>query len=117
MKSEKLYLQDILEKIERIERYTTKPGKAYFLTDELLQDAVIRNFEVIGEAVRYLSEATQGRYPTVRWKDFIGFRNILIHQYDNVKMSIVWVAIEQDLPVLKKAVMELLNEEVNLAKQ
>ncbi len=110
MKSEKLYLQDILEKIEKIERYT-KPGEAHFLTEELLQDAVIRNFEVIGEAMRYLSEATQKRYPTVRWKDFIGFRNILIHQYDNVKMSIVWVAIEQDLPVLKKAVMELLNEE------
>jgi len=110
MKSEKLYLQDILEKIERIERYTL-PDKTVFLSNELLQDAVVRNFEVIGEAVRYLSETTQKRYPAVRWKDFIGFRNILIHQYDNVKMSIVWVAIEQDLPVLKAAIMELLNDE------
>ena len=47
-------------------------------SDELLQDAVVRNFEVIGEAVRYLSEATPARYPAVRWKDFIGFRNLLI---------------------------------------
>jgi uncharacterized protein with HEPN domain len=70
-----------LEKIERIERYTI-PGKVFFLTDELLQDAVVRNFEVIGEAVRYLSEATQRCYPAVRWKDFIGFRNILIHQLE-----------------------------------
>jgi uncharacterized protein with HEPN domain len=110
MKSEKLYLQDILEKIERIERYTIQ-GKAHFLTDELLQDAVVRNFEIIGEAVRYLSDTTQRRYPVVRWKDFVGFRNILIHQYDNVKMTIVWVAIEQDLPILKKAVIALLNNE------
>lgn len=109
MKDERLYLLDILERVERIEAYT-QTGETSFLANLLTQDAVIRNFEVVGEAVKRLSEVTKNRQPQVAWKEFAGFRDVLIHQYDHLNMKRVWVAIQDDLPGLKQAIRILLEE-------
>ncbi len=79
MKDQRVYLRDILERIPRIERYIAD-GRDVFLQSELLQDGVIRSFEVIGEAVKRLDPALTAQRPSVTWSDFAGFRDVLIHQ-------------------------------------
>lgn len=109
MKNQQPYLQDILQRIERIERYVTQ-GKNVFLQDELQQDGVIRSFEVIGEAIKRLSDELKMQQPQVEWRGFAGFRDVLIHQYDKIDMMQVWETIENDLPALKQAVVNWLDE-------
>jgi len=107
MKDERLYLIHISECIEKIEQYTTE-GKSEFLNDSKTQDAVIRNFEIIGEAVKRLSESTLQLAPHISWRQFAGFRDVLIHQYAGIDISEVWLTIENDLQALKKAVEAIL---------
>jgi uncharacterized protein with HEPN domain len=109
MKSQQQYLQDILQRIERIERYVAQ-GQTVFFQDELLQDGVIRSFEVIGEAIKRLSDDFKMQQPQVEWRGFAGFRDVLIHQYDKIDMIQVWETIETDLPALKQAVVNWLNK-------
>ena len=111
MKSEQLYLADILKRIERIER-SVEIGESAFFTNEEKQDAVIRNFEVIGEAIKRLSVSTRNKRPEADWKGFMGFRDILIHQYDKVIVEEIWETIKTDLPVLKQAIGYLLENSV-----
>ena len=80
MKSEQLYLADILKRIARVER-SVEIGESAFFTNEEKQDAVIRNFEVIGEAIKRLSVSTRNKRPEADWRGFMGFRDILIHQF------------------------------------
>ena len=80
------YLNDILELIERIERYTAQ-GRQAFLDTDWQQDAVIRCFEVIGEAIKRLDNSLLEQQTQVSWRGFAGFRDMLIHQYDRVVME------------------------------
>ncbi len=100
MKKERLYLLHILESIQYIEQYTCD-GKATFEKSTLIQHAVIRNFEVMGEAVRRISEQTQQQYPHIPWQRIRGFRNFLIHDYDAIDLNRVWEIIEHEIPKLK----------------
>jgi len=102
-----IYCRDILDRIRRIETYTIG-GRDAFLSSELLQDGVIRSFEVIGEVVKRLDPMLQEQHPDVPWSDFAGFRDILIHQYDRVRVDLVWRFTQEDLPALKLAVAALL---------
>lgn len=108
MKDERLYLIHIAECIEKIEQYT-RDGKSEFLRDSKTHDAVIRNFEIIGEAVKHLCENTRQLAPHISWRQFAGFRDILIHQYDGIDLSEVWLTVENDLSELKEAVKNLIN--------
>jgi len=108
VKSEQLYLADILKRIEKIEK-SVEIGESAFFANEEKQDAVIRNFEVIGEAIKRLSVATRNKRPEADWKGFIGFRDILIHQYDKVIVEEIWETIKTDLPILKNAIVYLLE--------
>jgi uncharacterized protein with HEPN domain len=108
MKSERLYLVDILRSIQKIEN-SAAVGETAFLVNEEKQDATIRNFEIIGEAIKRLSVATREKRPEVDWKGFMGFRDVLIHQYDKVAVEEVWVTINHDLPILKLAILYLLE--------
>ena len=105
----RLNLYDILERIERIERFTSV-GRESFLRSELHQDAVIRSFEVIGEAVKRLDNSLLAQQPQVSWRDFAGFRDVLIHQYDRVVLESVWLFAQEDLPGLKVAVTAMLSQ-------
>ena len=95
MKDPRVYLAHILECIGRIESYVAK-GKHSFFSELLIQDAVIRNFEVIGEAAKRISGAYQQANPGVPWRSLFAFRDVLIHQYEGVSLPRVWQVIEND---------------------
>jgi uncharacterized protein with HEPN domain len=101
-----LYLIHIIERIERIEEYVVG-GRDVFMQSQLIQDAVIRNFEVIGEAAGRLSEELRRAYPATPWKSVIGLRNVLIHNYAGVDIDEVWRIVEQDLPRLERDVLAI----------
>ena len=101
MKDERVYLIDILERIQRIESYA-RGSRDAFLDSAMAQDAVIRNFEIIGEAVKQLSEATRTQYPEVPWRRLAGFRDVLSHEYPSVDVEEVWNIVERHLPSLKQ---------------
>ncbi|WP_414548748.1 DUF86 domain-containing protein [Anabaena sp. CCY 0017] len=108
MKDERLYLSNIQECIERIEEYT-KGGKEEFMQTKMIQDAVIRNFEIIGEATKRLSPELRSAYYDIPWQQMAGLRDVLIHDYLKVNINLVWQIIEQNLSELKTQVAEILE--------
>ena len=108
-RSQRLYLQDILERILHIESCTA-PGREKFLADRLLQDGVILAFMVSGEAVKRLAPDMIEAHPEVVWSDYARFRDVLIHRYHDVLLEQVWVFSQEDLPALKTAVTVLLQD-------
>jgi uncharacterized protein with HEPN domain len=106
-KDPRVYLAHIMECIQKIERFT-QGGRERFLEDELIQDAVLRNFEVIGEAAKRLDEAYRATHPEIPWRAIAGLRDVLIHQYEGVDRNKVWAIIEKELPCLKWSIASLL---------
>ncbi len=96
-------LRDILEAIERIEKYAAR-GRAAFDADELIQTWIVHHIEVIGEASRALSPDVQVRFPDIPWRAIIGMRNIIAHQYFGIDLDAVWSVVAHDLPDLKRKV-------------
>jgi len=108
MKDNKLYLTHILECIEKIILYTSS-GENEFAKSTLLQDAVIRNFEIIGEATKNLSLDFRERHPEIPWRKMAGLRDVLIHNYMGVNIRMVWNIVKNDLPVLKRDISKVLQ--------
>jgi uncharacterized protein with HEPN domain len=102
------YLRDISENLERLEVFT-KEGFEAFQQDEKTQYAVIRAYEIIGEAAKRLPQAMLDQQPTINWQRIKGFRDFLIHNYDKIDLNFIWVAVE-DIPNLKAAVERLLRD-------
>ncbi len=107
-RDQRAYCRDILDRIRRIENYTAS-GRAAFFESEMLQDAVIRSFEVIGEAVKRLDADLIAQQPHIAWGDFAAFRDMLIHQYHRIRLDLVWGFAQEDLPPLKVAVTAILE--------
>lgn len=103
----RLQVEDILEAIARIERYTQGLTFEQFQADQKTVDAVIRNLEVIGEAVRQLRASRESLPGDVPWADIAGMRNVLIHAYFGVDLKIIWQTIVEDLPVLRAQIQNL----------
>jgi uncharacterized protein with HEPN domain len=101
-------LRDVLEAIERIERYASR-GRSVFEEDELIQNWVLHHLQIIGEAMRAVSPELRELHPVVPWKQVIGMRNILVHHYFSTDLEIVWQAVEKDLPALKSSVRDILD--------
>jgi uncharacterized protein with HEPN domain len=99
----RLRVDDILDAIAKIERYVQDFTFEQFRDDEKTVDAVVRNLEVIGEAVRHLSNQSAQLPTSIPWSDIAGMRNILIHEYFGVDLAILWQTIKSDLPALKSA--------------
>jgi uncharacterized protein with HEPN domain len=107
MKDDRVYLLHIRDAIERIESYTAE-GKEAFVAAMMAQDAVIRNLEIIGEAVKNLSAETRDRCLDIPWKQIAGMRDVLIHEYFGVRIETVWNVVVNRLPQLKSRVEALL---------
>jgi uncharacterized protein with HEPN domain len=106
-----LYLNDILEAISMIEEYTRDLNKSDFERDLKVQDAVIRRFEIIGEATKNISPTLRNRYPDIPWRDVAGFRDVLIHEYFGIDAGRVWGVIEDYLPKLKSQINEIIERD------
>ena len=109
MRSDRERLLDMLEAIERIEKYT-ESGRVSFDEDELVQTWVIHHLQIIGEAARGLSEITITQHPEIPWRNIIGMRHILVHNYFGIDRTIAWRAVRDDLPDLKSNIQKLLED-------
>jgi uncharacterized protein with HEPN domain len=108
-KDYRIYLNDIIECIEKIINYTTGYSLVVFYNDAKTIDAVIRNLEIIGEAARRLPEEIRIKFPGVEWHKIISLRNILIHEYPGIDLETIWDIIENKLSPLKEQVKEILQ--------
>ena len=111
MRPEKLYLVDIVEAADAIERFCREIKFDDFLRDELRQSAVLQKLIVIGEAAAHLPGEFQKRHPEIEWADIVGFRNIAVHEYFAVSWPIVWVTVNQEVPALRRQVAGILADE------
>lgn len=103
---DQVYVEHMLECIARIQRYVGN-GPEQFMQSDLVQDAVIRNLQVLAESSRRLSAAVKNSTPDIDWRAITGFRNILVHDYLGLDLPVIWLVIEQDLPPLKSILEEL----------
>ena len=106
----KVYLDDILEAIRKIREFTRGMSLDGLSNDVKTLDAVVRNLEVVGEAVKHLPDEVRSRQPAVEWKKIAGLRDILIHEYFGVNVKVIWDIIEHEMPGLEKAAQILLGE-------
>jgi len=104
-----LRLADILSSVEAILSYTERMSKEEFVKDRKTVDAVIRNFEIVGEASAHIPDAIQAQYPEVPWRDMYDMRNVLAHEYFGVSLNIVWKTIQEELLPLVTQLRSILD--------
>lgn len=109
MKDDRLYLSNIAECIKRIEIYTVN-GYKTFIQTRMIQDAVICNLEVIGEATKRLFQDLRQTHSQIQWQQVAGLRDVLIHDYLLVDLDEVWSVVEKNLPDLKAEITVILQE-------
>ncbi len=108
MRNDRLYLQHIHEALDKIASYT-QDGQDAFKANSMAQDAVIRNFEIIGEASKQLGDEIKSREPGIPWRSVSGFRDVLIHNYMGVDLDEVWNVVQNHIPALREAIRRLLD--------
>lgn len=107
IKDDLAYIDHILDCIRKIKEYSKGVSLKDFKTNELVQDGIIRNIEIIGEASKKISKDTKLTYNKIPWKEISGMRDKLIHDYLGVDVSVVWKTIHQDIPTLEKFLREI----------
>ena len=113
MKTYRLYLEDILKAMNKIGNYIHGVRYEDFVDSDIIIDAVIRNFEVIGEASKNVPQDIQNEHSHIPWKRMIGLRNIMIHQYSDVDLSIIWKIATENIPETKPLIEKLLEQYLN----
>jgi len=104
-----VFLSHILDAIVKIEKYIQEIDEEAFKINDLVQDGVIRQIEIIGEAVKRLSDDITSQSPQVPWQDIAGMRDKLIHDYFGVDIDTVWLTVERDIPELKKEIKRIIE--------
>ena len=108
-KTPTVFLLHISDAINQIEEYIIGFSYEQFLNDKRTQDAVIRQLEVIGEATTNLEDTFKKENAEIPWREIADFRNVLAHEYWDVDLAIVWEAVHEDVAVLKKALLPLIQ--------
>lgn len=108
MKEDTVYLRHIFEMIHRIEE-NTRQGKEVFMASHTLQDAVLRNLQTMTETTQRLSEGLKATRPDVEWAKIAAFRNVLVHDYLGIDLDRIWDIVQNDVPRLKTAILEMLK--------
>lgn len=108
-RSSKLYIKDILDCIDKIGKYVKGLSFEDFAKKKMVIDAVVRNFEIIGEAAKNISSEVKTKYDKIPWKEMAGMRDKTIHEYFGVDLKIIWKTIKQSLPQLKKSIKAILK--------
>jgi uncharacterized protein with HEPN domain len=106
-RTDAVYLQDIIISIEAIERYLSDITEDDFMTNQMLQDAVIRRFEIIGEASSHITQELKANSPDIEWRLMSDMRNKLIHEYFGASASLVYAASKLNLPELKAKLLAI----------
>lgn len=109
MKDDRFYLIQVAEDIARIEKFTAD-GKLAFFASELIQGAVLRYLQTLGESIKRLSVTLRSQYPDVAWRGIVALRNVLVHDYLEIDLDEIWDIVEMDLPVLKKQIQTMLDD-------
>jgi len=113
----RLYIDDILEAVKNIEEYVGELDYDGFSQDRKTVDAVLRNFEILGEAAKHLPERIRTRYPDVPWKAMAGMRDKLIHEYFGIRFDVLWETIKERLPELKRVITIVLEDMERRARE
>ena len=115
-KDPRVYLAQILERIDRIAHFTTS-GRDVFFADPMVQDAVIRNLEVIGEAAKRIPDDYRQAHHAIPWRSLAALRDVLIHQYEGVSLPEVWRVVEEHLSPIRRSIAALLPPLDQLEKE
>jgi len=102
-----VYIEHMLDCLQRISEYVE--SKEQFYASRLVQDAVVRNLQVMAESSQRLADDIKKAYPDIPWKQISGFRNILVHDYLGVDLDVIWSVVEQELPRLEQALTKQQN--------
>lgn len=105
-----LFFNDILDSLTRVIKYSKGLSYDELIKNDMAIDAIIRNFEVIGEAAKYIPEEFKHKYPELPLKEMVGMRNVLIHDYLGIDYKFIWQTIQEDLPELKQVVTRIIKE-------
>ncbi len=105
-----LFLKDILSAMEAIEKFVEGMSYEELTQDDKTSSAVIRKFEIVGEATKHIPEWLRNKYPEIPWKSMAGMRDRLIHAYFGIDYKLVWEAIELEIPVLKSKLQKILAQ-------
>ena len=105
-----LYLQDVVVAADRVVSYVEGITRSKFQADQMRIDAVVRNLQIIGEAVKKIPDSIREGYPTVAWQEIAGLRNRVTHVYFEVDINIIWDVVQFELPMLKIQIQQILEE-------
>jgi uncharacterized protein with HEPN domain len=108
MKDDKLYLIHIDECLERIDSYIKDIDKRAFMDSTLIQDAVVRNLQIMSESTQRLSDNLKDGHPEIDWFKISGFRNVLVHDYLGVDIERIWTILVKEFPILRKVIKNML---------
>jgi len=109
-RDEGLYLDDALAACELVSKFTRGMSYDDFTQDDRTYHATLRNLEIIGEAIKNISEETKTKYPQVKWRKIAGFRDIVAHNYFGVIDEIVWDVIQNEIPLLTKQIKKIIKD-------